>query len=196
MAARPPHGPRIAARPPPTVRLPPANFGSKKSGRDYPPRSAPSRRSWSCRSRVSDVQLSISGVRCGRGVADLDVRRGCVGRWLCGWEEFWFLFRVKGGMIQCFANIYLFCVFFVSCWYVNLLLVGQKDIGFCHHRIEVISFHFRKVFYVWNTKCWSEVVESCCTRTQLLIYKFIQQNNYLQYNFLLKNLYSIYLIKF
>jgi hypothetical protein len=35
--------------------------------------------------------------------------------WGSGWEEFWFLFRVKGGMIRCFANIYLFCVFFVPC---------------------------------------------------------------------------------
>jgi len=39
------------------------------------------------------------------------------------------LFRVKGGMIRCLANIYL-CVFFVPCLYVNLLLVGRKALVF------------------------------------------------------------------
>jgi hypothetical protein len=80
------------------TRPPLANFGSKKNGRDYPPSSAPSHRPWSCRSRVSDVAT-----------------------WGSGWEDFWFLFRVKeGGMIRCFAHIYLFWVFFFFLFHVDM----------------------------------------------------------------------------
>jgi len=46
---------------------------------------------------------------------ELPISVSGVAAWGSGWEEFWFLFRMKGGMIQCFANIYLFYVFFVPC---------------------------------------------------------------------------------
>jgi hypothetical protein len=164
MATRPPHGPGVAARPPPD------NFGSKKSrsfpSRDYPPRSAPSRRRlllrvptpWSCRS--------------GRGAANLGVRRGHVGQWLGGgFLVFVFFFLSKDRksegrrMIRCCANTEFFCVFFVPCWSVNFLLVGRNVLVSAGTELKLFSrtimsinhnltflFGLITFFFPWTTR--------------------------------------------
>jgi hypothetical protein len=69
------------------------------------------------------------------------ISRSDVATWGSGWEEdFWFLVfgffflktkRVKEeGWSGVFVDTYIFHVFFVSCWYVNFLLVGKKVVVF------------------------------------------------------------------
>jgi hypothetical protein len=135
-------GPKATPRPRGWPRgrtaTPQRNFVSKKSqsfpSRDYPPRS-------SSPSSSNAVELPIRPWSCHRS-------RGPA--WGSGWEEdfwfglvffflsFWRLKELRKEDDSVFCQHLLFLCFFCSMLISQLLIGGQKGVGFCHHRIEVI----------------------------------------------------------
>lgn len=69
-----------------------------------------------------------------------------MGQWLGGWFlvfGFFFFLKTEGRrMIRCFClHLHFLCFFFYFMLICQLVIGGQKDGGYCHHRIEVILFH-------------------------------------------------------